>query len=211
MLIDATHPEETRVVVLRNGRVEEFDYEFAARKLLAATSISPRSRASSRRCRRPSSTTAATATASWPSAKSIPTTIRSPSPTGRRCCRRRPKPKPRPKPRPMPRGSREAGGHAETRSEAEYRHEPPADDIREPPDATPAVQPPRPRIATRSSGAAGRYGHPKRQAAGDRRAGATQASHERPAANGNGEAARRPHGTATSRRSSATPPRRPKR
>ncbi len=34
MLIDATHPEETRVVVLRNGRVEEFDYEFAARKLL---------------------------------------------------------------------------------------------------------------------------------------------------------------------------------
>lgn len=34
MLIDATHPEETRVVVLRNGRVEEFDYESASRKLL---------------------------------------------------------------------------------------------------------------------------------------------------------------------------------
>jgi ribonuclease E len=34
MLIDATHPEETRVVVLRNGRVEEFDFESAARKLL---------------------------------------------------------------------------------------------------------------------------------------------------------------------------------
>ena len=34
MLIDATHPEETRVVVLRNGRVEEFDYKSAARKLL---------------------------------------------------------------------------------------------------------------------------------------------------------------------------------
>ncbi len=34
MLIDATHPEETRVVVLRNSRVEEFDYESAARKLL---------------------------------------------------------------------------------------------------------------------------------------------------------------------------------
>ena len=34
MLIDAAHPEETRVVVLRNGRVEEFDYESAARKLL---------------------------------------------------------------------------------------------------------------------------------------------------------------------------------
>ena len=28
MLIDATHPEETRVVVLRGGRVEEFDFEF---------------------------------------------------------------------------------------------------------------------------------------------------------------------------------------
>jgi ribonuclease E len=34
MLIDATHPEETRVVVVKNGRVEEFDYESAARKLL---------------------------------------------------------------------------------------------------------------------------------------------------------------------------------
>jgi ribonuclease E len=34
MLIDATHPEETRVVVLRGNRVEEFDYESAARKQL---------------------------------------------------------------------------------------------------------------------------------------------------------------------------------
>jgi ribonuclease E len=34
MLIDATHPEETRVVVLRGARVEEFDFESAARKLL---------------------------------------------------------------------------------------------------------------------------------------------------------------------------------
>ncbi len=34
MLVDATHPEETRVVVLRGGRVEEFDFESAARKLL---------------------------------------------------------------------------------------------------------------------------------------------------------------------------------
>jgi len=34
MLIDATHPEETRVVVLKGGRVEEFDFESAARKLL---------------------------------------------------------------------------------------------------------------------------------------------------------------------------------
>jgi ribonuclease E len=31
MLIDATHPEETRVVVLRGNRVEEFDFDFALR------------------------------------------------------------------------------------------------------------------------------------------------------------------------------------
>ncbi|WP_322994150.1 Rne/Rng family ribonuclease [Castellaniella sp.] len=34
MLIDATHPEETRVVVVRGNRVEEFDYESATRKQL---------------------------------------------------------------------------------------------------------------------------------------------------------------------------------
>ena len=34
MLIDATHPEETRVVVTRGNRVEEFDYELASRKQL---------------------------------------------------------------------------------------------------------------------------------------------------------------------------------
>jgi len=34
MLIDATHPEETRVVVLRGNRVEEFDFEAATRKQL---------------------------------------------------------------------------------------------------------------------------------------------------------------------------------
>src|SRR5437016_5435587 len=34
MLIDATHPEETRVVVLRGHRVEEFDFESANRKQL---------------------------------------------------------------------------------------------------------------------------------------------------------------------------------
>src|ERR1700757_4291807 len=34
MLIDATHPEETRVVVLRGNRVEEFDFETANRKQL---------------------------------------------------------------------------------------------------------------------------------------------------------------------------------
>ena len=34
MLIDATHPEETRVVVVRGNRIEEFDFESAARKQL---------------------------------------------------------------------------------------------------------------------------------------------------------------------------------
>ncbi|HRD78445.1 MAG TPA: S1 RNA-binding domain-containing protein, partial [Hyphomicrobiaceae bacterium] len=34
MLIDASHPEETRVVVLRDGRVEEFDFESANRRPL---------------------------------------------------------------------------------------------------------------------------------------------------------------------------------
>ncbi len=34
MLIDASHPEETRVVVLRGSKVEEFDFESATRKQL---------------------------------------------------------------------------------------------------------------------------------------------------------------------------------
>ena len=34
MLIDANHPEETRVVVLSGKRIEEFDYETAARSQL---------------------------------------------------------------------------------------------------------------------------------------------------------------------------------
>ena len=34
MLIDAAHPEETRVVVVRGNRIEEFDYESAERKQL---------------------------------------------------------------------------------------------------------------------------------------------------------------------------------
>ncbi len=34
MLIDASHPEETRVVVLRGNRVEEFDFEFADKSQL---------------------------------------------------------------------------------------------------------------------------------------------------------------------------------
>jgi len=34
MLIDASHPEETRVVVVRGQKVEEFDFESANRKQL---------------------------------------------------------------------------------------------------------------------------------------------------------------------------------
>ena len=34
MLVDATHPEETRVVVIHGNRLEEFDFETASRKQL---------------------------------------------------------------------------------------------------------------------------------------------------------------------------------
>ena len=34
MLIDARHPEETRVTVIKGSRVEEFDYESATRRQL---------------------------------------------------------------------------------------------------------------------------------------------------------------------------------
>ena len=34
MLIDASHPEETRVVVVRGNRIEEFDFESEHKKQL---------------------------------------------------------------------------------------------------------------------------------------------------------------------------------
>ena len=34
MLIDASHPEETRVVVLSGSRIEDFDYESSTKKQL---------------------------------------------------------------------------------------------------------------------------------------------------------------------------------
>src|SRR5216684_354052 len=34
MLIDAAHPEETRVVVVKGNRIDEFDFESAAKKQL---------------------------------------------------------------------------------------------------------------------------------------------------------------------------------
>ena len=42
MLIDASHPEETRVVVLDGQKVEEFDFEAASSGPSKAISISPR-------------------------------------------------------------------------------------------------------------------------------------------------------------------------
>ena len=83
MLIDATHPEETRVVVLRGHRVEEFDFESANRKqlrgniyLAKVTRVEPSLQAAF-------VDYGGIATASSPSAKSIPTTTRSRLPTGR--------------------------------------------------------------------------------------------------------------------------------
>ena len=40
MLIDAAHPEETRVVVVKGNRVEEFDYESANKKQLQGQYLS---------------------------------------------------------------------------------------------------------------------------------------------------------------------------
>ena len=34
MLVDATHPEETRVAVVNGNRLEELDFEIASRKQL---------------------------------------------------------------------------------------------------------------------------------------------------------------------------------
>ena len=84
MLIDASHPEETRVVVLRGNRVEEFDFEAANRKqlrgniyLAKVTRVEPSLQAASWNM-------AATATASSPSRKFTRTITRSRSPTASR-------------------------------------------------------------------------------------------------------------------------------
>ena len=42
MLIDASHSEETRVVVVNGSRLEEFDFESSTKNSLRALSISPR-------------------------------------------------------------------------------------------------------------------------------------------------------------------------
>jgi hypothetical protein len=52
MLIDASHPEETRVVVVDGTKLDEFDFETASRRPLQGNIYPPRSSASDRRYRR---------------------------------------------------------------------------------------------------------------------------------------------------------------
>ena len=85
MLIDASHPEETRVVVVHGNRIEEFDFESQDKKQLKGNIYLARVTGSNRRFRRHSSNMAETVTASSPSAKSTRITTRSLSLTVRRC------------------------------------------------------------------------------------------------------------------------------
>lgn len=77
MLIEATHAEETRVVVVEESRLEELDVETSTKNKSKETFIWPKSFASNRRYRRLSSNTAATATGFWPLMKFIRTIIKS--------------------------------------------------------------------------------------------------------------------------------------
>lgn len=83
MLIDASHEEETRVVVVRGNRIEEFDFESEHKKqirgniyLAKVTRVEPS-------FRRPSSITVAIATAFSLLRKSIRIITRSRLPTVR--------------------------------------------------------------------------------------------------------------------------------
>ena len=89
-----------------------------------AISISPRSRGLSRRCRRPSSTMAATVTASSPFRKSIPTITRSRLPTGRPCYRSRPARPPR-NPARRPSAAQRGAGSARRRTGRRRTNRPP--------------------------------------------------------------------------------------
>ena len=122
MLIDASHPEETRVVVVRGNRIEEFDFESQDKKQLKGNIYLAASRASNLRSRPPLSSMAAIVTVFWRSVKSTPTITRSLSPTGRRCCA--PKPR-RPKPRTMRRAKREERSDRGNRRRRRGRQAPP--------------------------------------------------------------------------------------
>lgn len=91
MLIDASHEEETRVVVVRGNRIEEFDFESEHKKqirgniyLAKVTRVEPS-------FRRRSSITVEIATGFSLLRKSTLTITRSRSPTVRRSSRRKPR------------------------------------------------------------------------------------------------------------------------
>ena len=78
MLIDAAHPEETRVVVINDGQLEEFEFESSTKKQLKGNIYLAKVTRVEPRFRLLSSTTAGSGTGSWRSARSIRTTTRSP-------------------------------------------------------------------------------------------------------------------------------------
>ena len=85
MLIDASHPEETRVAIVSRNHLEDFDVEVESRKqlrgniyLAKVTRVEPSLQATF-------VDYGGTATVSWPLAKSTPIIIKSRSPTNRRC------------------------------------------------------------------------------------------------------------------------------
>ena len=81
MLIDASHPEETRVVVVDGSRVEDYDVEVASRRQLKGNIyLAKVTRFVA--ARPPSSSMAAIDTVFSPLMRFTPTIIRSPSPIG---------------------------------------------------------------------------------------------------------------------------------
>ena len=95
MLIDARHSEEIRVAVVKGNRIEEFDFESAEHKqlkgniyLAKVTRVEPSLQAAF-------IDYGGIATASSPSAKSTPIITRSPRPTAKLCCAKRPSMPPR--------------------------------------------------------------------------------------------------------------------
>jgi ribonuclease E len=91
MLIDATHAEETRVVVLDGSRLEDFDVETSTKKQLKGNIYLAKVVRVEPSLQAPSSSTAATGTASSPSARSTRTITRYRSPTGSACSTCRPR------------------------------------------------------------------------------------------------------------------------
>ena len=95
MLIDARHPEETRVAVVKGNRIEEFDFESAEHKqlkgniyLAKVTRVEPSLQAAF-------IDYGGNRHGFLPSAKSTPIIIRSRRPTATRCCARKPSMPPR--------------------------------------------------------------------------------------------------------------------